>query len=208
MCALIAAKFAHRGGREAVCTAGAEDGRAPRHHRGGPRQGKAPGGLRRDLRRRGAGSPTSWKRLRQAPSPPVSPSAGDVLALVDHDPGRVLARTRSGTLRLARGQARARIRSRRAGDDGTVNDVLALAERGDLGGMSFAFSVKRERWDGERRTLESRRLARDQRSCSAWPAYRRTRWCKRARGRSCSSARRGRAPIPGNASDGYAFRAY
>ena len=47
------------------------------------------------------GSPTSWKRLHQAPSPTSLESSSDVLALVDHDPSRVLARTRSGNLRLA-----------------------------------------------------------------------------------------------------------
>ena len=50
------------------------------------------------------------------------------------------------------------------------NDVLALAERGDLGGMSFAFTIKRERWDGERRTLESVDLH-EVSVVSAWPAY-------------------------------------
>lgn len=94
---------------------------------------------------------------------------GDILALVDHDPGRVLARTKSGTLRLAedtRGLAfDLDVPATTAG-----NDVLALAERGDLGGMSFAFSVKRDRWDGERRTLQAVDLH-EISIVQSWPAY-------------------------------------
>ena len=93
----------------------------------------------------------------------------DILALVDHDPGRVLARTRSGTLRLAEDKHGLAFDI----DVPTTTvgaDVLALAERGDLGGMSFAFSVKRESWDGERRTLESVDLH-EVSVVSAWPAY-------------------------------------
>jgi len=93
----------------------------------------------------------------------------DILALVDHDPGRVLARTRSKTLRLAedsRGLAfDLDLPATTAG-----NDVLALAERGDLGGMSFAFTIKNEQWDKERRTLEAVDLH-EVSVVSAWPAY-------------------------------------
>jgi HK97 family phage prohead protease len=93
----------------------------------------------------------------------------DILALVDHDHGRVLARTKSGTLRLAED-------SRGLAFDLDVpattvgNDVLALAERGDLGGASFAFTVKTENWDAERRTLTSVDLH-EVSIVSAWPAY-------------------------------------
>jgi HK97 family phage prohead protease len=94
---------------------------------------------------------------------------GDILALVDHDPGRVLARTKSKTLRLSedsRGLAfDLDVPATTAG-----NDVLALAERGDLGGMSFAFTVKRERWDKERRTLEAVDLH-EISIVQSWPAY-------------------------------------
>lgn len=93
----------------------------------------------------------------------------DVLALVDHDATRVLARTKSGTLRLSED-------SRGLAFDLDVppttigNDVLALAERGDLGGMSFAFSAKRESWNGERRTLEAVDLH-EVSIVQSWPAY-------------------------------------
>lgn len=95
----------------------------------------------------------------------------DVLALVDHDTSRVLARTKSGTLRLAED-------SRGLGFDldlpntTAANDVLALVERGDLGGMSFAFTVRDggEEWNGDRRELRSLTLH-EISVVSAWPAY-------------------------------------
>jgi len=98
-------------------------------------------------------------------------SGRDVLALVDHDPSRVLARTRSGTLRLAedsRGLAfDLDLPGTQAG-----NDVLALVERGDVGGMSFGFSVrsKGDEWSGDRRELQSVDLH-EISVVLAWPAY-------------------------------------
>lgn len=93
----------------------------------------------------------------------------DILALVDHDPGRVLARTKSGTLRLAE-DSRGLAFDLDVPATSAGADVLALAERGDIGGASFAFTVKREKWDGERRTLESVDLH-EVSVVSAWPAY-------------------------------------
>ncbi len=95
----------------------------------------------------------------------------DILALVDHDPSRVLARTRSGSLRLAqdtRGLSfELDVPNTQAG-----RDVLALAERGDIGGMSFGFSIPPggDAWQGETREL----LNIDLHEISvvlAWPAY-------------------------------------
>lgn len=67
-------------------------------------------------------------------------SGRDVLALVDHDPRRLLARTRSGTLRLSE-DSRGLAFDLDVPDTGDGRDVLALAERSDLGGMSFGFTV-------------------------------------------------------------------
>lgn len=96
---------------------------------------------------------------------------GDVLALVDHDAGRVLARTRSGTLRLGEDSQGLHF-DLDLPNTTAANDVLALAERGDLGGMSFAFTTRKggERWNGERRELRSVNL-REISVVSAWPAY-------------------------------------
>jgi HK97 family phage prohead protease len=98
-------------------------------------------------------------------------SGRDVLALVDHDPARVLARTKSGTLRLAedsRGLAfDLDVPNTQAG-----NDVLALAERGDVGGMSFGFTVNDggDTWNGSRRELRAVTLH-EISVVLAWPAY-------------------------------------
>ena len=76
----------------------------------------------------------------------------DILALVDHDTSRVLGRTRSGSLELhetAEGLAyRVTLPDTTAG-----RDLRALAERGDLGGVSMGFIATRDSWDGELRTL-------------------------------------------------------
>jgi hypothetical protein len=96
---------------------------------------------------------------------------GDILALVDHDPGRVLARTRSGTLTLGE-DAKGLAFSIAVPDTQTGRDVLALAERGDLGGMSFGFTVPKggERWAGKTRELRAVELV-EISVVSAWPAY-------------------------------------
>lgn len=76
----------------------------------------------------------------------------DVLALVDHDTTRVLGRTRSGTLALE--ETAEGLAYRIALPDTTAgNDLRALAQRGDIGGVSMGFVAKRDSWDGELRTL-------------------------------------------------------
>lgn len=98
-------------------------------------------------------------------------NGGDKLALVDHDPGRVLARTRSGTLRLAEDDRGLRF-SLDVPETQAGNDVLALAQRGDVGGMSFGFIVQKggEAWNGDRRELRGVDL-REISVVLAWPAY-------------------------------------
>ena len=97
--------------------------------------------------------------------------AGDVLAMLDHDPGKVLGRTRSGTLRLTE-DSKGLAFSLDLPDTQAGRDVQALAERGDLGGMSFGFTVPKggENWQGERRTLHQIDL-REVSIVQAWPAY-------------------------------------
>lgn len=95
----------------------------------------------------------------------------DILALVDHDPTRLLARTRTGTLEL-REDAEGLAFTIELPDTQAGRDVLTLAERGDLGGMSFGFTVEKdgERWDGNRRELRAVTLH-EISVVSAWPAY-------------------------------------
>ncbi|MCM5558075.1 HK97 family phage prohead protease [Pleomorphomonas sp. JP5] len=98
-------------------------------------------------------------------------AGGDILALVDHDATRVLARTRSGTLRLSE-DTRGLAFSLDLPGTTAGRDVLALAERGDLGGMSFGFSVRKngESWLGDRRELHAVDLF-EISVVSAFPAY-------------------------------------
>ncbi len=81
----------------------------------------------------------------------------DVLALLDHDPAKVLGRTRSGTLRLSEDRAGLAF-SLDLPDTQAGRDALALAERGDLGGMSFGFRALDEVRDGDRRELRALEL--------------------------------------------------
>lgn len=97
----------------------------------------------------------------------------DVLALVDHDPGRLLARTSSGTLRLDE-DAKGLAFSLDVPDTQLGRDVLALAQRGDLGGMSFAFKIRDEAWpaknERELRAVDLVEIS----VVHAWPAYTQT----------------------------------
>ena len=96
-------------------------------------------------------------------------SGRDTLALVDHDPARVLARTRSKTLRLSE-DTRGLAFDIDVPDTSTGRDVLAMVERGDLGGMSFGFNATDETWTGDRRELRAVELI-EVSVVMAWPAY-------------------------------------
>lgn len=71
---------------------------------------------------------------------------GDVLALVNHDWGRVVGRTKSGTLRLVEDERGLKVEIDVPNTtDG--NDLWELVDRGDIAGMSFAFRSTKETWD-------------------------------------------------------------
>jgi uncharacterized protein len=95
----------------------------------------------------------------------------DVVALVDHDNAKLLARTRSGSLRLQEDDKGLSFELDLP-DTQAGRDVLALAERGDLGGMSFGFTVPAggEIREGNRRELREVVLH-EISVVSAWPAY-------------------------------------
>lgn len=120
---------------------------------------------------------------------------GDVLALLDHDPGKVLGRTRSGTLRLHEDD-RGLAFSLDLPDTQAGRDVAVLADRGDLGGMSFGFRVEPdgEIWQGNLRTLTNVALG-EVSVVSAWPAYPDTEVALRAARRSADASRRRRALV-------------
>ena len=96
-------------------------------------------------------------------------ASSDILALVDHDPGKVLARTKSGTLRLSE-DTRGLAFDLDIPDTQAGRDVLALAERGDLGGMSFGFRAVDQHRNGAKRELCAVELI-EVSVVLAWPAY-------------------------------------
>ena len=95
----------------------------------------------------------------------------DILALVDHSPSRLLARTKSGTLRLFE-DAKGLAFEMDLPETQDGRDILALAERGDLGGMSFGFMVPEggDTWQGQRREL-TRIDLKEISVVISWPAY-------------------------------------
>ena len=100
-------------------------------------------------------------------------SRNDVKLLVNHDSGRVLASTRSGTLRLSEDAVGLKVEADLPNtSDG--RDMAELLRRGDLSSMSFGFTVMKDTWntDGTERSLESVRLF--ETSIVAFPAYQAT----------------------------------
>lgn len=110
----------------------------------------------------------------------------DILALVDHQRDKVLARTRAGTLRLSEDSKGLRFEIEMPSTT-VANDVLANVR--NLGGMSFGFSVDKESWSGDKRTLQAVSLA-EVSVVSAWPAYDGTSVSARARQQRTSAQRR------------------
>lgn len=83
-------------------------------------------------------------------------SGADILALADHNNGQVLGRTRSGTLTLAEDDTGLAF-TLELPDTQPGRDLAALAQRGDLGGCSFAFTVPKggDHWEGNTRELRN-----------------------------------------------------
>ena len=70
----------------------------------------------------------------------------DVRALIDHDSGRIIGRTKNGTLEL-REDAKGLHSRITLPDTQDGRDLSVLIERGDLDAMSFGFMVKGDRWE-------------------------------------------------------------
>jgi HK97 family phage prohead protease len=83
---------------------------------------------------------------RIAPGAFTKAMRGDVLALVNHDFGRVVGRTTSGTLRLSE-DAHGLMVDIDVPNTTDGNDLWELVERGDVSGMSFAFRATKQEWD-------------------------------------------------------------
>ena len=113
-----------------------------------------------------------WWTERIAPGAFAETIKGDVRALVDHDMGRVIGRSKSGTLRLSEDDKGLRVEIDVPNTtDG--NDLWELVERGDISGMSFGFRVTKQEWDETvdppRRTIQVVDL--HEVSAVAFPAY-------------------------------------
>lgn len=106
---------------------------------------------------------------------------GDIRALVDHDTGRVIGRTKSGTLRLQE-DGMGLLVEIDVPDTTEGNDLWELVGRGDISGMSFGFRVTKETWDETGdvpvRTIEKLNLI--EVSAVAWPAYEDTTLARRS----------------------------
>ncbi|MCC8618913.1 HK97 family phage prohead protease [Xanthomonas vesicatoria] len=93
----------------------------------------------------------------------------DILALADHAPDKVLGRTKSGSLTL-RQTDKGLEYALTLPDTSIGNDIRALAQRGDLGGVSMGFVAVRDSWDGDKRTLHDVELH-EISIVQSWPAY-------------------------------------
>jgi uncharacterized protein len=83
---------------------------------------------------------------RIAPGAFTKALRGDILALVNHDTGRVVGRTKSGTLRLAEDSHGLKVEID-VPDTTDGNDLWTLVERGDISWMSFSFRATKQEWD-------------------------------------------------------------
>jgi HK97 family phage prohead protease len=96
----------------------------------------------------------------------------DVRALVDHDTGRVIGRTKAGTLRMKQDDMGLAVEIDLP-DTTDGRDLATLIERGDVSGMSFGFVVTKEMWDETMEPPMRTIQALDLREVSvvAFPAY-------------------------------------
>ena len=75
----------------------------------------------------------------------INSNREDILALYDHDFGRLLGRQSSGTLDLMEDKTGLRV-AIDAPNTATGQEVTELIRRGDLKGMSFGFTVRKDTW--------------------------------------------------------------
>jgi HK97 family phage prohead protease len=105
-------------------------------------------------------APGAFKRSLQ--------SRNEVKLLWNHDAGEPLASVRGGTLRLTEDEIGLRVEATLA-NTSRGKDVAELIRSKTIDSMSFGFSVIKDSWQGEVRTLEAVRLF--ETSIVSWPAY-------------------------------------
>jgi hypothetical protein len=100
----------------------------------------------------------------------------DVRALVDHDTGKVIGRTRSGTLSLRKDPKGLRIEIEPDEEISYAKDIMRAVARGDVSGMSFGFRTLEDEWNYEGkipiRTVTDMRIS--EVSIVTFPAYQQT----------------------------------
>jgi uncharacterized protein len=97
----------------------------------------------------------------------------DVVGLYDHNPANVLGRTAAGTMEL---------REDSIGLEAKINlpptqlgrDLYTLVKRGDLRGMSFGFTVARDKWNPSHTERELLEVDLHEISVVTFPAYKQT----------------------------------
>lgn len=99
-------------------------------------------------------------------------NSADVRALIDHDTGRVLGRTKAGTLTLKEDD-KGLLMEVDLPDTQDARDLMVSVERGDIDQMSFGFRVRKQTWeerpDNDLRTIEDVELL--EVSVVTFPAY-------------------------------------
>lgn len=105
-------------------------------------------------------APGAFKRSLQ--------SRNEVKLLWNHDAGEPLASVRGGTLKLTEDEIGLRVEATLANTT-RGRDVAELIRSNVVNSMSFGFSVIKDSWQGEVRTLEAVRLF--ETSIVSWPAY-------------------------------------
>ncbi len=97
----------------------------------------------------------------------------DVRALFDHDSGKVLGRTRAGTLTLRKDSHGLRVVIEPDPEISYARDVLLSVKRGDYSAMSFGFRAISDSWDYEGKTpiRTVHDMAISEVSVVAFPAY-------------------------------------
>lgn len=103
-------------------------------------------------------------------------NAEDVRALVDHDTGKVIGRTRAGTLELSKDVRGLAVKITPDLGISYASDIARAVARGDVSGMSFGFRVLEDSWNFEAdppiRTVTDMQIS--EVSIVAFPAYQAT----------------------------------
>lgn len=74
---------------------------------------------------------------------------GNVFALYNHDWDKVLGSTQNGTLELSKDDIGLRFKLTPKANTSFMNDVKELVNSGELRGMSFGFTAKKDKWRTE-----------------------------------------------------------